>query len=52
MFDRIQEAGLQLDISKYKFHVQEVILLNLLIRKNRTYIGSKKIKVIKMWKML
>ena len=43
---RLQNAGLQCDIKKYKFHVTEVIYLSLIISRNRIKMDSKKIAVI------
>lgn len=46
VLDRMREAGLQLDISKSEFHVQEVIFLGLLVGKDGIRMDPKKIEAI------
>ncbi len=50
VLDRMREAGLQLDISKSEFHVQEVIFLGLLVGKDGIRMDPKKIEAIQEWK--
>ena len=46
VLDRMREARLQLDISRSEFHIQEVIFLSLLDRKDGIRMDPKKIEVI------
>ena len=43
---RLQDAGLQYNIKKYKFYATEVIYLNLIISYNRIKMDPKKVAVI------
>ena len=43
---RLQDANLQYNIKKYKFHITEVIYLDLIISCNRIKIDPKKVAVI------
>ncbi len=42
-------AGLRLDITKSKFHVQKVTFLGLLVSKGSIQIDSKKIEAVQDW---
>ena len=46
---RLQDAGLQYNIKKYKFHATEVIYLGLIISCNRIKMDFKKVTVIINW---
>ena len=43
---RLQNAGLQCDIKKYKFYITEVTYLGLIISYNRIKIDPKKVVAI------
>ena len=43
---RLQDAGLQYNIKKYKFYIAEVIYLGLIISYNRIKINPKKVAAI------
>ena len=43
---RLQDAGLQYNIKKYKIYVTEVMYLSLIISYNRIKMDSKKVAVI------
>ena len=45
----LQNAGLQYNIKKYKFHITEVIYLGLIIAHNRIKMDLKKVAVIINW---
>ena len=45
----LQNAGLQYNIKKYKFHVTEVIYLSLIISYNKIKMDSKKVIIIINW---
>lgn len=49
VLDRLSLAGLQLDISKSEFHVQEVTFLGLLVGKDGIQMDPKKIEALKEW---
>lgn len=49
VLERIKDAGLQLDITKSEFHVEEVTFLGLLIGKNGIRINPKKIEAVQDW---
>ena len=46
---RLQNAGLQCDIKKYKFYITKVIYLGLIISYNRIKMDFKKVAVIINW---
>ena len=47
ILDRLQEAGLQANIQKYKFHVQKTKFLKLILTTEELKMNSEKIKAIK-----
>ena len=49
---QLQEADLQCDIKKYKFHMTKIMYLNLIIFHNDIKINSVKIEAIVDWKNL
>ena len=49
ILDRIRDAGLQLDIAKSEFHVQEVTFLGLLVGKDGIRMDPKKIEAVQDW---
>ena len=49
VFKCLQDAGLQCNIKKYKFHVTKVMYLSLIISHNRIKIYFKKVAVIINW---
>ncbi len=52
ILQRLREIDLQIDINKYKFYVQEIIFLKLLIFIKRLKINSWKIQMIVEWFIL
>ena len=46
---RLQDAGLQYNIKKYKFYITEVTYLGLIISHNRIKIDPKKVTIIINW---
>ena len=52
VLSRLWEAGLQIDIWKYKFHIQKTKFLKLILTTEEFEMNSKKIKAIKNWSML
>ena len=46
---RLQNAGLQYNIKKCKFHVTKVTYLGLIISRNRIKMDSKKVTAIINW---
>ena len=49
---RLWEAGLQVDIQKYKFYVQKIKFLKLILTIEELEVNSKKIEAIKNWPTL
>ena len=43
---RLQNAGLQYNIKKYKFYITEVMYLGLIISRNKIKMDSKKVAAI------
>ncbi len=52
ILNRLQEADLQIDINKCKFHVQEIIFLELLMSIERLKMNSRKMQAIVDWSTL
>ena len=46
VLERLQDAGLQYNIKKYKFYATKVIYLGLIISYNRIKIDFKKVTII------
>ena len=46
----LQDAGLQYNIKKYKFHITKVMYLNLIISYNKIKMDPEKVTVIINWK--
>ncbi len=49
ILNRLQEADLQIDIDKCKFHVQKIIFLRLLISIKKLKMNSRKIQAVVDW---
>ena len=49
ILNRLQEADLQININKCKFHVQKIIFLKLLMSIERLKINSRKIQAVVNW---
>jgi len=49
ILNKLQEADLQMNINKCKFHVQEIIFLKLLIFIEELKINSRKIQAVVKW---
>ncbi len=52
ILNRLREADLQMNINKCKFHVQEIIFLELLIFIEELKINSRKIQAVVKWSIL
>ncbi len=52
ILNRLQEADLQVDINKCKFHVQKIIFLELLMSIKRLKMNSRKIQAVVNWFIL
>ncbi len=52
ILNRLQEADLQIDIDKCKFHVQKIIFLKLLMSIERLKMNSRKIQAVVDWSTL
>ncbi len=52
ILNRLQEADLQIDINKCKFHVQKIIFLELLMSIEKLKINSRKIQAVVDWSTL
>ncbi len=52
ILNRLQEADLQIDINKCKFHVQKIIFLELLMSIERLKMNSRKIQAVVNWFIL
>ena len=46
ILEQLQEADLQCDIKKYKFHVMKIMYLDLIVFHDDIKINSEKVKVI------
>ena len=49
VLERLQDADLQYNIKKCKFHATKVIYLGLIISRNRIKIDCKKVTIIINW---
>ena len=49
ILEKLKAAGLQVDVTKYKFDVEEVPYLNLIVSKNGVRMDPEKVKAIKKW---
>ncbi len=52
ILNRLREADLQIDINKYKFHVQKIIFLRLLMSIEKRKMNSRKIQAVVDWSTL
>ena len=52
ILNRLQEADLQIDINKCKFHVQKIIFLELLMSIEKLKMNSRKIQAVVDWSTL
>ncbi len=52
MLNKLREVNLQIDIDKYKFKIQKISFLKLLIFINDLRMNSWKVDVIRSWKVL
>ncbi len=52
ILNRLQEADLQIDIDKCKFHVQKIIFLELLMLIERLKMNSRKMQAVVDWSTL
>ncbi len=52
VLDKLHEVDLQIDIDKYEFKIQKISFLELLIFINDLQMNSRKVDVIRSWKVL
>ncbi len=51
VLNKLHEVDLQIDIDKYKFEIQKILFLELLIFINDLRMNSRKVDVIRNWKV-